>query len=485
LQRARSAALRDELEARFHEFGLWFAGRERESGAARWSALRAEARRQYAAVADMDRLGLDLGERALLALLPHTDGVEQRQRGAFCHVLPGLGRDLRRWFEDAGWTQPEHWPALARGLFLLVRRCDENPAELWQACGAFAALPGSRGFESGLVSPILNALRPDDFLLVNEATRAALNHYTGSAFGPGLTEYPEAQAALRRLLDVSRPVLLVHAPPGMRMPDCFALFSHWLMHEHLPAGTAPEVAAADARLDVPPGEAAAAMPATLSTPIPAPLSAPAATPVPMPALARAPAEAPALAFVTASAPEPAWTGAASLLDELCALARARGQLLLHGPPGGRSAAWAEAVASRLLAQDGERPAHAPVERLVFHAAWTYADFIQRVDAQGNRRAGHFTALCRRAAEHRGTSILLLHALQRADAGAVLGEALPLLELRERECALAGGGTLKVPAGLLLVASMETPEGEAPADAALAQRFACAAAPAHDPAPPSA
>jgi len=502
---------RQELEALHVEFSGWMAPRDGRLGAASWSAMRAEARRHAASIADMERLGLDLSERALLALLPYEERADLRRAGAFCHVLPGLTRDPRAWFADAGWTSAEDWPALTRGLFLFVRRCDENPGELWQACHELVALPGSRGIDSALLSPMLNALRPDDFLIVNAATRATLNHFTGSSFGPALSEYPEAQAALRRLIDNSRDVLLSHAPPGMRLGDSFALFSHWLMNERLPAGQPLAAAPAPAALEVaapvsvapmvdaptvaaPVGRAPAERPVRGADMSPEAAIALACAPQDADAKAKAGAEAaaeaeaeveviaPFIAPVTAPVTAPADVAPAArdpardALAHLVELAVQRGQILLCGRPGSGTAAWVEAVARALRHGDGLS------ERLVFHPGWTRADFLQGADAHGNRRAGRFMEFCRRAAERKGRSVLVIHALQRADADAVFAEALELLDLRDVECALSGSGNLAVPGQLALVAGCETPDGLPPDAPAFTQHFACAAVPGSSPPP---
>ncbi len=104
-----------------------------------------------------------------------------------------------------------------------------EPSELEEACRAFASEPATKGFQTGIVTPILNALRPDTFLLLNRRSRTTINHFTGSDFGHTMLDYPAANAALQHFID-EQPNLqqLAHAlemVPG----DLFDLFSHWLV----------------------------------------------------------------------------------------------------------------------------------------------------------------------------------------------------------------------------------------------------------------
>lgn len=162
--------------------------------------------------------------------------------------------------------------------------------------------------------------------------------------------------------------------------------------------------------------------------------------------------------------------ARSALALLVELAATRGQLLLCGRPGSGTAAWTEAVAAALRHGDGLS------ERLVFHPGWTRADFLQGVDTHGNRRAGRFMEFCRRTAERKGRSVLAIHAIQRADADAVFGEALGLLDLRDVECSLSGSGNLSVPGQLVILAGCDTADGLLPDAPAFTQHFACAFVP---------
>ena len=46
-----------------------------------------------------------------------------------------------------------------------------------------------------MLTPILDALRPDDFLIVNNKSRQTINYFAERTFGTGLPDYPAANAA--------------------------------------------------------------------------------------------------------------------------------------------------------------------------------------------------------------------------------------------------------------------------------------------------
>lgn len=477
-----------------------YAGRAAAAGAERdrldaWGGVRSAARRHWDTLLESERFAQDVSGAALWKLLPHADGPLARQHDAFIHPLaPAVQRDVRGWFEGAGWVRPDQWPDLGRALFDLVRRCVEHPGEVWQATEAFLATPGAEPFTTELVSPVLHALRPSEFPLLDAAARTVLNHVTCSSYSGHLRDYPAAHVAARRLLADLRPVLAESALCDRRPEDAFEGFCHWLVNEKLmrrepdgaegsagPQAHAAPVAEAPATVAPPPAEAQADAPGPATDhddPAPATdLHAP-DLPGPQADAARrdeaplqeatpshdAPPEPAAVvratpagrAPVAHAAAMPAGAAAAApsgALPALPARARAallrRGQLVLSGAPGsGRS------HLARRLAEELVREGDGLLEHLVFHPAWRYADFVQSLRPDGSRHAGRFTAFCRLAAARKGPCVLLIDDAERAELADVFGEALALLDARGREVALAAGGSLVVPANVLVVFTLD-------------------------------
>ncbi|HYE77320.1 MAG TPA: AAA family ATPase, partial [bacterium] len=166
--------------------------------------------------------------------------------------------------------------------------------------------------------------------------------------------------------------------------------------------------------------------------------------------------------------------------ELLQLLRRRKALVLQGPPG-----TGKSLLARRLAALLSPPAR--TEHLQLHAGYAYDDFIlgYRPAPGGgfSLREGLLLRLARQAqADPSHAWVLILDELNRANVGAVLGEALTLLpaELRGPEHSLAlpaaapDAPRFWLPANLHVVATMNTADRSlTPLDYALRRRFAFA------------
>lgn len=151
------------------------------------------------------------------------------------------------------------------------------------------------------------------------------------------------------------------------------------------------------------------------------------------------------------------------------------QAVLYGPPGTGKTFIAEYLA-RYLAND-----NGGFVRLVqFHPAYTYEDFIQglrpEIGANGGLdyqlAPGRFLEFCEDAKRRKGTCVLILDEINRANLARVFGELMYLLEYRDQEIPLAGGRTLKVPSNVRIIGTMNTADRSiALVDHALRRRFA--------------
>ncbi len=191
------------------------------------------AQRNFAALVRAEQETALPTEHVLLTLLPHADTANNRWRGAWLHPTAAITGDLRTWYEAAGWTAAESWPAIAAALLGFVRQATADPTHLDAACTTWAALPYTTGFQSGLLTPILNALRPIEFAILNNHTRAALNYFTGNHYTQALVDYPAANASLQELL--ATVAAMVESPLSTwtqeQWLDRFLLFARWLETE--------------------------------------------------------------------------------------------------------------------------------------------------------------------------------------------------------------------------------------------------------------
>jgi MoxR-like ATPase len=202
---------------------------EGQSHSARYARARQQAQENYARLAALAARGGDITDAVLLQLLPHTDTANHRWQGAWIHWAPTIVGDIKSWYEAAGWTQPSEWPAIAQAIFHFVQRCVDAPDQLVEACREFSALSHTKGFQSGTLSPILNALRPAQFALVNNTSRSVLNYFTDANHGGPLRAYPSVNAALHRFARDVEPLLQEQPVPGLAPADALDMFAHWLV----------------------------------------------------------------------------------------------------------------------------------------------------------------------------------------------------------------------------------------------------------------
>ncbi|MEZ4731447.1 MAG: AAA family ATPase [Caldilineaceae bacterium] len=227
-----SPTKQSELTQLFQEFQQQYVGGE--AAQAFLGALadaRQRAQRHYQQILTAAERAEPITDAVLLKLLPYTDTPRNRWRGAWVHPAPAIVGDLRSWYEAAGWTQPDEWPAIAGAILHFVRQCVDEPTHLTAACQSFRLLPYTTGFQGGILSPILNALRPERYWLFNQDVRRALNYFTDSAFTQSLTDYPAANTALHTLLTaLSTLPVWANVPPVSRN-EHLLLFCHWLVKE--------------------------------------------------------------------------------------------------------------------------------------------------------------------------------------------------------------------------------------------------------------
>lgn len=174
--------------------------------------------------------GEDVTDQVLLKLLPHSGFSGNKARGAWEYVGPAITKDIKAWFEGAGWTSASDWPRISKAILALVQQCLDDPDQLQVACSEFASLPYSKGFQSGMLSPILNALSPDDFLLINKKSRKVINYFCGKNHRSVLTDYPAANESAKAL--VREIAGVIHRWPAsgqLRDADFFDMFCHWLV----------------------------------------------------------------------------------------------------------------------------------------------------------------------------------------------------------------------------------------------------------------
>jgi hypothetical protein len=152
----------------------------------------------------------------------------------------------------------------------------------------------------------------------------------------------------------------------------------------------------------------------------------------------------------------------------------KGQAIFYGPPGTGKTYLAEKLARHLIAGS-----NGMMELIQFHPAIAYEDFVQGIRPFTRDGVIHYEMVpgrllqfCEKARDRNGRCVLIIDEINRANLAAVFGELMYLLEYRNREIPLAGGGRFSLPPNVRIIGTMNTADRSiALVDHALRRRFA--------------
>jgi 5-methylcytosine-specific restriction enzyme B len=223
----------DEMSLLFDQFSREYLHTETGSTHfSRYEQASIEARRNLATIREAESRGEDITDLVLEGLLPHADTTFNRERGAWIHVAPAITKDVKQWFEGAKWVEPEAWPAVARNILTFVVSCVERPDQLDQHCRAFANAPESKGMQAGFLTPVLHALLPDRYTIVNSKVTRTLQHMFGKRISTKIEEYPEVNQEVLGTVESWTELVEAAEELNIGAVDLFDVFCHWLIGVH-------------------------------------------------------------------------------------------------------------------------------------------------------------------------------------------------------------------------------------------------------------
>ncbi len=220
----------DEFLKLFKEFSLTYLDSEQgRRHRTSYSQGREQALKNYDSILAASGRGEDITDVVLLKLLPYSDSDSNRAKGAWIHMAPCIQGDLKEWFQAKGWARAEDWPEIAKAIIRFVRRCSEDPGGLGAACREFLSLPYAKGFQTGMLTPILNALKPQDFIIANNKSRQVINYFARAAYRQSLSDYPALNRKGLELIEELAPKMREIADLAISNNDLFDMFCHWLV----------------------------------------------------------------------------------------------------------------------------------------------------------------------------------------------------------------------------------------------------------------
>jgi 5-methylcytosine-specific restriction protein B len=227
-----SDAKRTELEGAIQEMvGTYLETPEGLRHLRAYAEEREQAAQNWRRVLEARDAGQEITELVLDRLLPHADSEKARERGAWISHAPAAAANIWKLFESKHYVDPESWPAVAQAIVDFVHRCVEDPGDLAHACAEFVGGPFSKGFQTSMMlTPILGALRPDDYILFNSRSRLLINHLAGKSLRQSLEDYPEANRLGRQLVEELQPLFAASGILDRLSPaDAFDAFAHWMV----------------------------------------------------------------------------------------------------------------------------------------------------------------------------------------------------------------------------------------------------------------
>jgi hypothetical protein len=188
-------------------------------------------RENYAEVTAAADRGENVVEDVLRKLLPHSNTQRHRAGGEWIHVAPAITKDIQSWYEGAGWAKPSDWPAKAGLILGFFRRLDKHPEDLAEACRDFARSQWSHGLQCGMMTPMLNALHPEIFAIVNSKVIRTYYALTGTRLRASIEEYPTTNQEIREYVAQHSGILDLPEAESLGVGVLFDMFCHWYIAE--------------------------------------------------------------------------------------------------------------------------------------------------------------------------------------------------------------------------------------------------------------
>jgi 5-methylcytosine-specific restriction protein B len=194
-----------------------------------YTTSRQSARVNFDKAGTLQRSSPEFVDAVMWGLIPYRGTATQLKHGAWVHWAPSTIGGTYRAFYATRWTSDEDWAKVAGALFDFVQGCIDAPDQLGPLAEQFVRSPYAKGFQQGLVTPILNALRPDDFYLTNSKVLATVNYFAGARHTQSLAGYSALNETAHKLVDELAPALET-GPESVDLPqDRFDMFCHWLV----------------------------------------------------------------------------------------------------------------------------------------------------------------------------------------------------------------------------------------------------------------
>ena len=420
--------------------------------AVEYARAREAAEQNFSHLIARHELGEKVTDHVFLHLLPHSETDENLTKGAWVHPIGSASEPL---LTSLYRKYPSNSPIrqqIAEVLLEFIRHCIYKANALEKSSEALARLDSISIIDLPSITPILHALKPNQYILLHDTSIAAINRLMGTSFGPNLQELPELNAAGIQLIQALREDISTNRLASVQDSDLFDIFSHWLVKN----GDKPIERDTETHI--------AAEPEKEQHPVPEPPAPPPVAPPPL-----STEQTSALSDSLEACGDYTGIQLETLSMWRSVLGRKK-MLIFYGPSGTGKTFTAQHFASALAGNsDGV------IQLLQFHPAITFETFWGKPDGL---KPGIFQQFCQDAAKRTGPCIFIIDEINRADTAEILGDLLFKMEYPPSlsvPYATTESGTLapvRIPSNVYIIGTMRPdPTSSIHTDTVLKRRFA--------------
>ena len=210
---------------------------------------RKQGKRLFEEISAATSSGQDIGPAAATRFLPqllpqllfYGSWEQDRKQSSWIRINPGIdtgisgakneakGEDIKEWFKNSGWNEQRNWRQIARAILDFLQQCNEDPNQLPEACARLLQLPYFQKCPAVMLVPILNALQPYRFLLLNHKSLSTINYFTNKNYSSELADCPPANASGQIFMSALAAAYKKFTAEALAEWELFELFCHWLV----------------------------------------------------------------------------------------------------------------------------------------------------------------------------------------------------------------------------------------------------------------
>lgn len=444
--------------------------------AAAYARAREAAEQNFAHLIAEHELGEVVTDRVYLHLLPHADTKASQHSGAWIHPVNAKAEVLLATLNKKYPENSEIREQISQVLLEFIRHCVYKANALEKTSEALARLDAISLINLSSITPILHALKPAQYVLLDEPAVAVINHFGGVSFGNNLQALPDLSAKAFQIIDLLKKDEAASRFSSVHATDLFDMFAYWLVEkqhffhdlDELEANTPAPEPAPDPKSEY--DETATDHPSLEQDAPPTGGHDMSDAIERLPKVQDVPPEAEPEALIIAQsyplqqcATETGFSE--TTLDQWNAVLLRKKHLLFYGPAGTGKTFMAQHMA-RMLVQN----TNGLVQLLHLHPGYTYTDFMG--EPSDNEGQGFFRTFCVEAARRSGPCVLILDDINRVDIASVFGELLYMMEYREIGFALSNDAPFDIPSNVHIVGTMRPTDSHAVLhDTVVGRRFA--------------